>query len=52
MLVVIYHSGMPMWGCQSLKMMVMRVTKRSVERERDVEVPLKARSQLKWFGFS
>ena len=52
MLVVVYHSALPMWGCQSLRMLVLRVGRNKVERERDVMVPLRARSQLKWFGFS
>ena len=51
-MVVVYHSALPMWDCQSLKMKVYRVSTSCVEFERDVVVPIRPNSILKWFGFS
>jgi hypothetical protein len=52
MLVVVYHSTLPMWGCQSIKMRIYKITTFSVKVERDVNVPIRPNSILKWFGFS
>ncbi len=52
LLVVVYHAGLPVWGCQNLKMKIYKITTSSVIVDRDVIVPLKSKSILKWFGFS
>lgn len=52
MLAVVYHGSVPMWGCQILKMRLYTVNEYSVKLERDVTLPIKSNSQLKWFGFS
>jgi chromosome transmission fidelity protein 4 len=51
-LAIVFHSAPPMWGCQALKVRLYRVTPEAVTLERDTLLPLKANSQLKWFGFS
>lgn len=52
LLVVVYHGTLPMWGCQSLKMRIYNITPFAVKVERDVSVPIRPNSILKWFGFS
>lgn len=41
-----------MWGCQSLKMRIYKVSTLEATVDRDVIVPIKPNSILKWFGFS
>ena len=52
LLAVVYHSSLPMWGCQSLKMRIYKITPFSVTVDRDVILPIRPNSILKWFGFS
>lgn len=52
LLVVVYHGGLPIYGCQNLKMKIYKITGNSVTVDRDVMLPIKSNSALKWFGFS
>jgi hypothetical protein len=52
MLAIVYHSGVPMWGCQALRVRIYRITPETVTLERDTLMPIKANSLLKWFCFS
>lgn len=52
MLAIVYHGGVPMWGCQALKMRLYQINVDTIKLERDVLIPLKPNSLLKWFGFS
>ena len=52
LLAVVYHSSLPMWGCQNIKMRIYKITPFSVTVDRDVLLPIKPNSILKWFGFS
>lgn len=52
LLVVVYHSTMPMWGCQSLKMRIYKINPFAVKVEREAKMPIRPNSLLKWFGFS
>jgi hypothetical protein len=47
-----FHSALPMWECQALKVRMYRITPETVTIERDTLLPMKANSHLKWFGFS
>ncbi len=51
-LVIVYNAGMPMWGVQNLKMQLYQISLTSVKLLRDVIVPLKANSNLKYFNFT
>jgi hypothetical protein len=51
-LAVAFHSALPLWRCQALKVRIYRITAETVTIERDTMLPLKANSHLKWFGFS
>jgi hypothetical protein len=52
LLAVVYHGGLPLWGCQSLKVRIYRIGVDAVKLERDTVIPLKPNSFLKWLGFS
>lgn len=52
MLAVVYHGNLPAYGYQQLKVIIYKITPKSVTVDRDVIMPLKAKSILKWFGFS
>lgn len=55
LLAVVYHDGVPMWGCQSLRMQIYRINS-NLGGESSLVcstfVPLKLQSVLKSFGFS
>ena len=52
MLVIIYHGALPLKGNQHLKMRVYKITEHLLTVEKDVMIPIKPKSHLKWFGFS
>lgn len=52
MLVVVYNSAPPMWGCRVLKAKVYKIDLEGAKLEKDILVPLSPNSLLKWFGFS
>lgn len=52
MLAVVYHGGLPAYGYQQLKVKIYKITTNSVILDRDIIMPLKSKSILKWFGFS
>jgi hypothetical protein len=52
LLVIVYHSSLPMWGAQSYKMLIFEVTSKTMKCIRDTIVPAKISVALKWFGFS
>ena len=51
-LVVVYNSAPPMWGCRVLKAKVYKIDSEGAKLEKDILVPLSPNSLLKWFGFS
>jgi hypothetical protein len=52
LLVIVYHSSLPMWGAQSYKMLIYQVTPYSIKCIRNTNLPSKPTVPLKWFGFS
>lgn len=52
LLAVVYHESAPMWGCQIMKVRLYRVGVDCLKREKDILMPLKPNSHVKWFGFS
>jgi hypothetical protein len=51
-LAVVFHSGLPMWDCQSFKMRIYKVNEFTFQNEKDVMLSMNSNSRLKWFGFS
>lgn len=52
MLAIVYHGALPLFGCQALKMRIYKITQQLVTLQKDVNIPIKPNSHLKWFGFS
>jgi hypothetical protein len=52
LLVIVYHSSLPVFGCQALKMRIYRITSSTVSIDRDVPLVIQPNSILKWLGFS
>ena len=52
LLVVVYHSGPSIYGCQALRMKVINTSTRNFKTISDTECPLSRQSVLVWLGFS
>lgn len=52
LLAVVYHDGVPMWGCQSLRMSLFELGEGDHRLLASTFLPLKLQSLLKCFGFS
>jgi chromosome transmission fidelity protein 4 len=52
LLVVAYHEGIPMWGCQNISMHIFSINSSNVVKISESHVPIQPQSTLRWFGFS
>ena len=52
LLVVVYHSGPSIYGCQALRMKIINMNTRSYKTIVDTEFPLSRQAVIEWLGFS
>lgn len=52
LMVVVYHAGPSIYGCQALKMKVIDMGNKSYPVLHDIDCPISRYSNLIWLGFS
>ena len=52
LLSIVFHEGIPMWGCQCISMQLYCIHGLSMLKISESHIPIRPQSTLKWFGFS